>query len=157
MKEGKNCHIYSYNGIDAGLPWLITIGDNVTISSGVRILTHDASMNVVRCGTKLGKVNIGSNVFIGCNSIILCNTKIGDQVVIGAGSVVTHNIESNSVYAGSPAKKICTIEEFRVRYEGLRQTRPSLDEIRPWNTWSEASEEEKQQMILALEGQEGFF
>lgn len=157
MKEGKNCHIYSYNGIDGGLPWLITIGDDVTISSGVRILTHDASTNVVGCGTKLGKVDIGNNVFIGCGSIILCGTRIGDNVVVGAGSVVAHDLESDAVYAGNPARKICTIDEYREKYETLRQSRPRLDDIRPWNTWGEASEKEKQQMSLLLEGQEGFF
>ena len=157
MKEGKSCHIYSYNGIDGGLPWLITIGDDVTISSGVRILTHDASTNVVGCGTKLGRVDIGNNVFIGCGSIVLCNTKIGDNVVVGAGSVVAHDLESDAVYAGNPARKICTIDEYREKYETLRQSRPRLDDIRPWNTWGEASEKEKQQMSLLLEGQEGFF
>ena len=65
MKVGKNCHIYSWDTIDGGHPRLITIGDNVYISSNVTILTHDASTNVVGCGTKLGKVTIGNNVFIG--------------------------------------------------------------------------------------------
>ena len=73
MKVGKNCHIYSWDTIDGGHPYLISIGDNVTISSNVTILTHDASTNVVGCGTKIGKVTIGNNVFIGTRAIVLCN------------------------------------------------------------------------------------
>ena len=157
MLIGENCRIYSYNGIDAGKPWLITIGNNVTISSNVTILTHDASTNVVGCGTKLGKVKIGNNVFIGTRSIILCNIKIGDNVIVGAGSVVTHDLQSNAVYAGSPARKVCSIEEYRKKYEELRKIRPSIDEIRPWNTWNNATEKEKNKMLEMLEDGVGFF
>jgi len=57
-------------------------------------------------------VRIGNNVFIGQKSIILCGSIIGDNTIIGAGSVVTGIVEGNSVYAGNPAKKIMTIEEY---------------------------------------------
>ena len=56
---------------------------------------------------------IGNNVFIGMRSIILQGTNIGDNVIIGAGSVVSGKVESNSVYAGNPAKKICSLEEHK--------------------------------------------
>lgn len=106
MKIGKNCHLYSINTIDHGLPHLISIGENVTISTNVTILTHDASTNIVKCGTKLGRVIIGNNVFIGTGSIVLCNTKIGNNVVVGAGSIVTKDLPSIGVYAGQPAKNM---------------------------------------------------
>lgn len=59
-----------------------------------------------------GIVTIGNNVFIGVNSIVLKDTIIGDNVIIGAGSVISGNVESNSVYAGVPAKKICSLDEY---------------------------------------------
>lgn len=59
-----------------------------------------------------GVVEIGDNVFIGMNTIIERNVKIGANVVIGAGSVVTKDCDSNSVYAGIPAKKIMSIDEY---------------------------------------------
>ena len=62
--------------------------------------------------TKIGRVNIGNNVFIGAESVVLPNVTIGDNVVIGANSTVTKDIPSNSVYAGNPAKFICTIDEY---------------------------------------------
>lgn len=157
MVLGDNCHIYSYTGIDAGKPWLIKIGDNVTISSDVTILTHDASPNVVGCGTKLGKVIIGNNVFIGTRSIILCNVKIADNVIIGAGSVVTHDLLGNAVYVGCPARRICSLEEYQIKYKKLRNESPQIDKIRSWNTWHTATEEEKHQMADALENGVGFF
>lgn len=59
-----------------------------------------------------GKVVIGDNVFVGMNSIICRNVNIGNNVIIGAGSVVTKNCDANSIYAGNPAKKIGSVEEF---------------------------------------------
>ncbi len=59
-----------------------------------------------------GKVVIGNNVFIGTKALILKGVTIGDNVVIAAGSVVTSDCESNSVYAGVPARKISSIEDY---------------------------------------------
>lgn len=59
-----------------------------------------------------GSVTIGNNVFIGRNAIITRNVTIGDNVIIGVGSVVTKDCESNSVYAGVPAKRIMDLEKY---------------------------------------------
>lgn len=156
MKVGKNCHIYSDSTIDHTYPHLITIGDDVTISTNVTILVHDASTNVVGEGTKLGRVSIGNNVFIGTGTIILCNTHIGNNVVVGAGSIVTHDLPDDAVYAGSPAKKICSIEEYRKKVHELRRERPDLSHIRPWDQWADASEQDRQKMYDALSDGVGF-
>ena len=156
MQVGQNSHIYSDSTIDHIYPHLISIGDNVTISTNVTILAHDASTNVVRGGTKLGRVSIGNNVFVGTGTIILCNTHIGNNVVIGAGSIVTHDLADNAVYAGAPARKICSIEEYYEKVHELRSERPDLSRIRPWNQWADASEEERTRMIDALKDGVGF-
>ena len=98
--------------LDPAHCWLISIGDNVTMAPNVHILAHDASTFHELGYTKIGKVNIGSNVFIGARSIVLPNVSIGDNVIIGAGSVVTKNIEANSVYAGNHAIKIMDYYEY---------------------------------------------
>ena len=59
-----------------------------------------------------GEVAIGNNVFIGMNTIILRGVHIGDNVVIGAGSVVSKDCAENGVYAGSPAKFIMSINDY---------------------------------------------
>lgn len=106
--------------VDLSCPWLISIGDHVNITHGVIILTHDYSWSVFkRCGKAPGRVlgaqspvKIGNNVYIGMNAVITRGVTIGDDVVIGAGSVVTSDCESGSVYAGVPAKRLMSVEEF---------------------------------------------
>lgn len=98
----------------------IEIGDNVKITEGVIILGHDYSYSVCAkgCGTAPRKqkvTKIGNNVFIGMNSVVLMGAQIQDNVIIGAGSVVSGLCESNSVYAGNPARRLCSLEEFSDR------------------------------------------
>lgn len=108
-------------GIDLTRPYLISIGNNNTISDNVTILTHDYSWSVIskkypgEIYPILGKVSIGNNCFIGSHAIILPNVKIGNNVIIGSGAIVTRNVPDNTVYAGVPAKKICTLEEYRIK------------------------------------------
>ncbi len=102
--------------IDSGRPWLIKIGSYVKIASGVKILTHDYSLSVLRrtYGEWLGegaKTVIGDNVFIGMNSVLLMGTEIGNNVIVGAGSVVRGKVPDNVVIAGNPARVVCSIEE----------------------------------------------
>ncbi len=124
-KIGENVRIWTpqKSRIDLSCPWLLQLGDNVRITEGVIILTHDYSWSVIKKysskkiqeGQILGAmspVTIGNNVFIGMNAIITRGVTIGNNVIIGAGSVVTKDCESDSVYAGNPAKRIMTIEEY---------------------------------------------
>lgn len=113
MKIGRDVSIEKGTSIDPSFPWLISIGNNVTIAPNVSILAHDASMKYCCQKTRLGKVSIGDNVFIGTKSIILPGLTIGSNVVIGAGSVVTHDIPDNSVCYGSPARIVCSFDEFK--------------------------------------------
>lgn len=156
MTVGQNCYFYSSTGFDHIYPHLISFGDDVTVSTNVTILAHDASTNIVSCGTKLGRVCVGSNVFIGSGTIILCNTKIGSNVIIGAGSVVSRDLPDNGVYAGVPARRICSIEEYRKKMLDLRSTCPDVSTIRPWYEWPNVSSEDKKQMQEALENGPGF-
>lgn len=97
--------------------WLIEIGNNVTLTPNVTLLTHDASMRRTLGIYKIGNIKIGDNVFVGVGSIILPGVTIGDNIVIGAGSIISKDLESNYVYAGNPAKKICTMDEFLDRHK----------------------------------------
>lgn len=118
VKIGEDCTIYvpSKTLIDEQYPWMITIGNHVRITEGVKILTHDYSWSVLKLyegvsenpGAILGAsgtVEIGDNVFIGMNTIITRNVEIGNNVIIGAGSVVTSSCDHNGVYAGVPADR----------------------------------------------------
>ena len=122
IKIGDGCIIYDPTSIkiDTQTPFMLEIGKYVRMTSGVQILTHDYSLSVLSavCGDIVGSVEktvLGNNIFIGRNSIILKGVTVGDNVIIGAGSIVSKDCESNCVYAGIPAKKICTIEEMYKR------------------------------------------
>lgn len=122
VRVGKDVSIYAprHTVIDVTCPSLLSIGNHVRITHGVIILTHDYSWSVLKRlpqskGCILGAqspVSIGNNVFIGMNSVITRGVTIGDNVVIGAGSVVTSDCESNGVYAGVPARKIMSIDDY---------------------------------------------
>ncbi len=99
-------------------PKLIKFHNNVIVTSNVTFVNHD----IFHLGlNKLGKGNfyyhtgcieIMDNVFIGCNSTILGNVRIGPNAIIAAGSVVTKDVPENSVVAGIPAKKIGTFDSY---------------------------------------------
>ena len=153
--SGKNFQYNSGYPIDANWPWLISVGDDVTLASNVRILAHDASTAKTGVHTKIGIVRIGNNVFIGADSIVLCNIRIGDNVIIGAGSVVTHDIPSNSVYAGNPAKYVCSFEEYKQKHHVNQENHPIFRE-HTWQEWPNVSDEEKAEMRRKLENTFGY-
>ena len=105
-------------------PYLITIGDDTTISFDVAFVTHDAATRVIRNlpdGNPntgyFGEIVIGKNCFIGCRSTILPGVHIGDNTIIGACSQVNRDIPSNMVAAGNPCKVICTLDEYRTKHK----------------------------------------
>ena len=112
LKVGSNFKRLNGVILDPSHCWLINIGDNVTMAPRVHILAHDASTKTFLDYTKIGCVNIGDNVFIGAESVILPGVTIGDNVIIGANSTVTHDIPENSVAVGSPARVICSLDEY---------------------------------------------
>lgn len=119
MVIGNNTVIYSPNNcvIDQTRPWMIEIGDNVSITTGVTILTHGYDWSVFKgiYGDVLGsagRVKIGNNVFIGMNSTILKGVTIGNNVVIGANSLINKNVPDNSVVVGNPQRIVCDIDSY---------------------------------------------
>lgn len=129
LKVGKNFNPQLGFELDPSHCWLIDIGDDVTFGPHVQILAHDASTYSYIGYTKIGRVHIGNNVFIGAGSIILPNVSIGDNSIIGAGSVVTHSFTKGGVViAGNPAKVIDTIENFKCKQELLIKKSPCYDE-----------------------------
>lgn len=105
---------------------LISVRAGTTIATDVILLTHDysirkalsvAGLNPEGKNYRLLKpINIGRNVFIGARATILPGTVIGDNVIIGAGSVVKGIIPPNTVWGGIPAKQLCTVNEYAQRH-----------------------------------------
>ena len=103
--------------IDETRPWMIEIGNDVQITSGVTLLTHGYDWSVLKgvYGEILGSsgvLKIGNNVFIGMHSTILKGVTIGNNVIIGANSLVNKDIPDNCVAAGNPCRVIMSLEEY---------------------------------------------
>lgn len=92
--------------LDKLFPEGIHIGENTLVAGGVKILSHDHCKRVGNNQPFLTHTFIGKNCFIAVDAIILPGVKIGDEVIVGAGAVVTKDIPSNTVVAGNPAKII---------------------------------------------------
>lgn len=117
---GENCYIQKRK-----LPLysnLVFLHNNVHIASSVGFVTHDIIHNMLnikyrgngggRFIEKVGCIEVMDNVFIGSGTRILYNIRIGTNVIIGSDSLVTKDIPDNSVYAGVPARFICTFDEY---------------------------------------------
>lgn len=86
--------------IDKVNPRGIHIEEETYIASGTRILAHDY------CLKRHADTYIGRRCFIGADAIVLCGVNIGDEVIVGAGSVVTKDVPANCIVAGNPARII---------------------------------------------------
>ena len=154
MKVGENFKRLHGVILDPGHCWLIEIGDNVTMAPNVHVLCHDASTKAFLNYTKIGRVTIGDNVFVGAESVIMPGVTIGNNVVIGANSTVTHDVPDNTVVAGTPAKQICTLEEY-LRKERERMTvSPCYGE--EYTLRQNVSMEKRMEQKKALEGKIGY-
>ena len=126
LSIGENVFINFGCVIDESFCWLISIGNNVTLAPNVHILAHDASTKKALGYTKMGRVRIGNDVFVGAGTIILPGVDIGNRVIIGAGSVVTKSIPDNSIAVGNPAKVIGSYDEYLNKQKSLMEKVPKF-------------------------------
>jgi carbonic anhydrase/acetyltransferase-like protein (isoleucine patch superfamily) len=100
-------------------PYLVFLGNDVTISDSVQFFTHDGGVGIFRGehpGLELmAPITVGNSVFIGSHAIILPGVRIGDRVVIGAASIVARDVPSGVVAAGVPCRTVRSIEEYEAR------------------------------------------
>lgn len=136
---GSNCDIKTRNF--GSEPYLIEIGNNVQIAGDAKILTHGASWLIRRKNPDFdffGKVKIGNNVYIGISAIILPGVIIEDNVIVGAGSVVTKSIPANTIVAGNPAIIVGDVRDL-------------LKKVSAFNVNSKGmSAKEKEKLLLGL-------
>lgn len=122
LRIGDNCSIL--NGWEFGSePWLVSLGDNVRLAAGVKIVTHEGGLWVLRQlypefskADILSPVVVGNNCHIGMNAILMPGVTIGNNCIIGCNAVVTHDIPDNSIAAGVPARVISDINSFKDKH-----------------------------------------
>lgn len=118
IRIGRGVHIGKGVQFDWSHGRHITIEDDVTLVAGVRILCHDAS-SYRRLGvTRVAAVHIGRRAFVGAWAMVMPGVSVGSDAVIGAGSVVTHDVAAGTVVAGVPAVPLgltSDLDEARLR------------------------------------------
>ena len=111
---GADCRLI---GCDFGSePYLVTLGDHVS-ATDTAFVTHDGGVWVFRHewpdADVFGRITVGNNVFFGGGVVVLPGVTIGDDVVVGARSLVTKDIPSGSVAAGQPARVLKSLADYR--------------------------------------------
>lgn len=120
LELGRNVSFQEGVFIDPSHCFLVSIGDECVFAPNVRLIAHDASTKMLVGATRLGRIRIGSRCFMGDSVIVLPGVSIGDDCIVGAGSVVSHDIPAGSVAAGNPAQVLKSTAEYRARHERLR-------------------------------------
>jgi acetyltransferase-like isoleucine patch superfamily enzyme len=139
VKVGKGCFISTKNF--SSEPYLIEIGDYVRLAKGVSFFTHGGFWSQRKKHPNLdyfGKIKIGNYTHIGEGAFIMPGVEIGNDVIVGAGSVVTKSIPDGLVVAGNPIKVVGTTEEF---VNKIKKIGVSTYQMNP---------EEKKKYILSL-------
>ena len=154
MVVGNNPSIQPGVVFDYSHCWLIHIGNNVTIAPEAYLLAHDASSKRLIGYTKIGRVVVEDDVFIGARAIIMPNVTLGKGCIVAAGSVVTKSVAAGDVVAGNPAKVISRVETY------INKCQDQLGESRKYDhsytIRGNISMESKKQMIEELQNTNGF-
>lgn len=125
-KIGENCNICSHCLVENGA----VIGNNVTVKCGVQLwdgvtlednvcvgsnvtFTNDRYPRSRNKDWKLEKTLVKRGASIGAGSTILCGITIGENAMIGIGSVVTHDVPDGELWYGSPARFVCKVEDYK--------------------------------------------
>ena len=128
VKIGKDCLLCSSPMTRE--PYLINIGNNVTVSTNVTFVTHDNSIKLLypEKSDVFGKIVIGNNCFIGENVTILYGVTLADNIIVAAGSVVTKSFRnSNIIIGGNPAHIINTWDKFSEKIKDNVITRKEME------------------------------
>jgi acetyltransferase-like isoleucine patch superfamily enzyme len=130
VKIGQNCSIDTL--LFGSEPYLIEIGNHVQVTSGVKFFTHGGGW-VFRDKHPLmdtfGKIKIGDNVYIGNNAMLMPGVTIGNDVIVGAGAIVTKSVPNGSIVAGNPARIIGTLDDLEKRIVGYNLNSKNMSNV----------------------------
>ena len=128
LKLGRDVEIIDSFFFDPSHCFLISIGDNCTICPNVRLIAHDASTKKFLGYTKIARIDIKENCFIGDSTIVLPGVTIGPNVVIGTGSVLARDIPAGFVAVENPSRPIKTLHEYLDRIRAIRERKGLFSE-----------------------------
>lgn len=130
-------------------PYLIWIGDDVIVATGVQFVNHDAScwnmyryleLDYGKLDEKVGPIVLRDNCFVGAYSILLPNVVVGRNSIIAAGAVVNKSVPDNEVWGGVPARFIMTVDEY------ANKNKQYYEKVRSFRLTDENIKEKRQQL-----------
>lgn len=127
LRIGVDCFVDPDTTVDVDFCWLISIGDRCTIAPRVVIIAHDASTKRALGFTRVGRVHIGDDTFVGAGSIVLPGVTIGAGSIVGAGSVVREDVPPGAVVTGNPAEVRGDSAGHLARQRARLQDTPTFD------------------------------
>ncbi len=153
LQIGKNVTIMDECFFDPTHCFLISIERDTTLAPKVRLIAHDASTKYSLGHTRIGRIIIGKECFIGDSTIVLPGVSIGDGSVVASGSVVTKDIPAGSIAAGSPCKVISSKDIFVKKHEKLilQRKAPYVEELQ-----STLTDRQKNEILKFLEFEIGY-
>jgi len=146
LNLGRNVFLNDGFFLDPSHCFLINIEDDVVFGPGVKIFAHDASPYMLIDRTKIGLVHLKRRCFIGANAVILPASSVGENSILGAGSVLSGDVPDNEVWGGNPAKFITTVADYTQKLLALEAVEYDEDSHRI----SILSAEDKQAIIDGL-------
>lgn len=124
MKIGDDVLLPGSTWIDPDFCHLIEIGDHAGFGEGCVLLAHDAQIDEFLDAARVGRIVIRESCHIGTRAVVLPGVEMGPRTIVGAGSVVSRSLPPDSVCAGSPAKVICSLDEYLERHRARLAARP---------------------------------
>jgi acetyltransferase-like isoleucine patch superfamily enzyme len=115
---GKNVFMGFNVFVEPGSEYLLTIEDDVVVAAFTKFIFHDSSLlNVSGYSLQYGKIVLRKNCYVGVDTLILPGTEVGENTIVGAGSLIKGYLAPNSVYFGRPAEYYCSIVELKKEWE----------------------------------------
>jgi maltose O-acetyltransferase len=155
LRLGDDVYLAPGVTIDPDFCWLVSLGDQCTVAPGVRILAHDASTKRHIGYSRVARVEIGRRVFIGADSLVLPGVTVGDDAIIGAGSVVNRDVPAGMVVAGNPATVVASTADY-VRGHRDRLERAERFHRERFTVAHGVTDEAKREMWERLEREAGY-
>jgi maltose O-acetyltransferase len=126
MHIGEGVNLPASTNIDVSHCFLISIGDWCGFGADCVILAHEGQFDEFLDAGRIGRVTIHPHSHIGTRTVILPGVEIGPRTIVGANSLVTRSLPPDTVCAGSPARVLCSLDEYLDRHREALRRRPNF-------------------------------